>query len=95
MLDCRHFTGRHSGEKIASAFEEVAEEHGIYQKISYVITDNATNMKCTFKVHMPQQTADDSESEEDNLDDEQLWEDMNPVEDTELPWSSGPVSAVS
>lgn len=46
-------------------------------------------MKCAFKVHMPQQQSDDSESEEESLDDEHLWEDMNLVEDTELPWSSG------
>ncbi|GAA6109859.1 zinc finger BED domain-containing protein 4-like [Tachysurus ichikawai] len=46
-------------------------------------------MKCAFKVHMPQQQSDDSESEEENLDDEHLWEDMNLVEDIELPWSSG------
>ncbi|GAA6096857.1 uncharacterized protein LOC115778158 [Tachysurus ichikawai] len=46
-------------------------------------------MKCAFKVHMPQQQSDDSESEEENLDDEHLWEDMNLVEDTELLWSSG------
>ncbi|XP_060735668.1 uncharacterized protein LOC132852462 [Tachysurus vachellii] len=88
LLDCRHFTGRHSEERIASAFEEITEEYGIRQKISYIITDNAANMKCTFKVHMPQQQSDDSESEEENLDDEHLWEDMNLVEDTELPWSS-------
>ncbi|GAA6090111.1 zinc finger BED domain-containing protein 4-like [Tachysurus ichikawai] len=46
-------------------------------------------MKCAFKVHMPQQQSDDSEIEEENLEDEHLWEDMNLVEDTELPWSSG------
>lgn len=85
LLDCRHFVGRHTGEHIASAFEEITEEYGIRQKISYIITDNAANMKCAFKVNMPQQQSDDSESEEDNLDDEHLWEDITSVEDTELP----------
>uniref|UniRef100_A0A3Q1GY77 HAT C-terminal dimerisation domain-containing protein n=1 Tax=Acanthochromis polyacanthus TaxID=80966 RepID=A0A3Q1GY77_9TELE len=89
LLDYMHFTGRHSGERIASAFEEITEEYGIRQKISYIITDNAANMKCAFKVHMPQQQSDNSESEEENLDDEHLWEDVTSVEDTELPWSSG------
>ncbi|XP_017263504.1 zinc finger BED domain-containing protein DAYSLEEPER-like [Kryptolebias marmoratus] len=46
-------------------------------------------MKCAFKVHMPQQQSDDSDSEEDNLDDEHLWEDINSEEDIDLPWSSG------
>ncbi|XP_037539816.1 zinc finger BED domain-containing protein 6-like [Nematolebias whitei] len=87
LLDCRRFTGRHTGEHIASAFEEITEEYGIHDKISYIITDNAANMKCAFKVHMPQ--SDDSESEEEHLDDEHLWEDINSQEDTELPWSSG------
>uniref|UniRef100_A0A3B5QUR0 Uncharacterized LOC111606838 n=1 Tax=Xiphophorus maculatus TaxID=8083 RepID=A0A3B5QUR0_XIPMA len=89
LLDCRRFTGRHTGEHIASAFEEITEEYGIRDKISYIITDNAPNMKCAFKVHMPQQQSDDSESEEDNLDDEHLWEDINSEEDIDLPWSSG------
>lgn len=89
MLDCRRFTGRHTGEQIASAFEEITDEYGIRQKISYIVTDNAANMKCAFKVHMPQQQADDTESEEENvLDDENLWENIN-SEDTEFPWSSG------
>lgn len=35
LLDCRDFTGRHSGERIASAFEEITEEYCIRQKISY------------------------------------------------------------
>ncbi|CAK6977231.1 zinc finger BED domain-containing protein 4-like [Scomber scombrus] len=89
LLDCRRFPGKHSGERIFSAFEEITEEYGIRQKISYIVTDNAANMKCAFKVRMPQQQSDDSESEEENLDDEHLWEDMNPVEDTEPPWLSG------
>uniref|UniRef100_A0A3P8SXC3 HAT C-terminal dimerisation domain-containing protein n=1 Tax=Amphiprion percula TaxID=161767 RepID=A0A3P8SXC3_AMPPE len=59
LLDCMRFTGRHGWERIASAFEEITEEYGIRQKISYIITDNAANMKCS----------DDSESEEENLDD--------------------------
>ncbi|XP_054597626.1 uncharacterized protein [Nothobranchius furzeri] len=58
-------------------------------KISYIFTDNAANMKCAFKVHMPQQQSDDSESEEENRDDEHIWEDMNPGEDTEPTWLSG------
>uniref|UniRef100_A0A3Q3AYL0 HAT C-terminal dimerisation domain-containing protein n=1 Tax=Kryptolebias marmoratus TaxID=37003 RepID=A0A3Q3AYL0_KRYMA len=89
LLDCGRFTGRHSGEHIVSAFEEITEEYGICDKISYIITDNAANMKCAFKVHMPQQQSDDSDSEEDNLDDEHLWEDINSEEDIDLPWSSG------
>ena len=45
LLDCRCFTGSHSAERIASTFEEITEEYAICQKISYIITDNAANMK--------------------------------------------------
>ena len=73
LLDCRRFPGKHSGERISSAFEEITEEYGIRQKISYIVTDNAANMKCAFKVRMPQQQSDDSKSEEENPDDQYLW----------------------
>lgn len=89
LLDCRLFTGRHTGEQIACAFEEIMEEYGIHQKINYIITDSAAIMKCAFKVQMPQQHSDYSEGEEENLDNEHLWEDMNSKGDTELPWSTG------
>lgn len=36
------------------------------------------------KIWMPQQQSDDRESEEENLDDEHLWEDMNSVKESEL-----------
>lgn len=72
LLDCRRFPSKHSGERISSAFEEITEEYGIRQKISYIVTGNAANMKCAFKVRMPQQQSDESESEEENVDDEHL-----------------------
>ena len=91
LLDCRHFKGRHTSDRIASAFEEITEEYDIRQKITFIITDNAANMKCAFKVQMPQHQSSESESEtdEDCLDDEQLWQDMDAIEDADLPWSSG------
>lgn len=76
-----------TGEHIASAFEEITEEFGIRDKKSYILTNNATKLKCAFKVHMPQQQSDDSE--EDNSDDEHMLQDINSEEDTKLPWSSG------
>lgn len=64
LLQCKR--GRHSGERIAAAFEEIIEEYGISRKISYIITDNAAIMKCAFN---SQQQADDAESEGEQLDD--------------------------
>ncbi|KAL7403893.1 hypothetical protein ABVT39_006519 [Epinephelus coioides] len=84
LLDCRRFTGKHCGERIASEFDEIVEEYGISNKISFILTDNASNMKWAFKVRLPD--SEQPESDSDDLDDEMMWED---VEDFEQPWSSG------
>ncbi|XP_078026436.1 zinc finger BED domain-containing protein 4-like [Epinephelus lanceolatus] len=84
LLDCRRFTGKHCGERIASEFDEIVEEYGISNKISFILTDNASNMKRAFKVRLSD--SEQPESDSDDLDDEMMWED---VEDFEQPWSSG------
>lgn len=52
FLDCRRFTGKHCVERIA--FKEIVEENGVHLIVSFIITDNASNIKRTFKVSMPQ-----------------------------------------
>ncbi|CAI5638886.1 unnamed protein product [Oreochromis niloticus] len=84
LLDCRRFTGKHCGERIASAFDNIVEEYGIGHKISYILTDNASNMKRAFKVRMPEVEDPEGDSSDD-LDDETMWED---AEDSD-PWSTG------
>ncbi|TRY97996.1 hypothetical protein DNTS_005326 [Danionella cerebrum] len=86
LLDCRRFCGRHSGDNIAMAFDEIIDEYNIASKVSYIITDNAANMKCAFKVKLPQeeQHTDGSDAEDGNLDDESLWEDVSWEEETVL-----------
>ncbi|XP_050958759.1 zinc finger BED domain-containing protein 4-like [Labeo rohita] len=84
LLDCRRFTGKHCGERIASAFDNIVEEYGVGHKISYILTDNASNMKRAFKVRMPEVEQPEGDSSDD-LDDETMWEDAEHVE----PWSSG------
>lgn len=64
------------------AFDDITDEYGITSKIDYIITDNATNMKC-----LPLQfvgPADENEEEMDNLDDEELWEDLDNNQETLL-----------
>lgn len=71
LLDCIHFPSRHTGENLSVAFDDITEEYGTTSKIDYIITDNAANMKCAFKVKLPQQSvdpADDNEEEMDSLD---------------------------
>ena len=84
LLDCRRFTGKHCGERIAAEFDEIVEEYHISNKISFILTDNASNMKRAFKLRLPD--SEQPESDSDDLDDEMMWED---VEDFEQPWSSG------
>ncbi|KAK9953880.1 hypothetical protein ABG768_016000 [Culter alburnus] len=87
LLDCRHFPSRHTGENISMAFDDITEEYTIASKIDYTMTDNAANMKCAFKVKLPQQSvdpSDDNEEETDNLDDEELWEDLDNHQETLL-----------
>nr|XP_055032707.1 uncharacterized protein LOC129421310 [Misgurnus anguillicaudatus] len=84
LLDCRRFCGRHSGDNIAMAFDKIIDEYNIASKVRYIITDNAANMKCAFKVKLPQeeQHSDGSDAEEENLDDEGLWEDVTWEDET-------------
>ncbi len=86
LLDCRRFCGKHSGENIAMAFDEIVDEYNIASKVEYIITDNAANMKCAFKVKLPQdkQHSDDSDAEDGDLDDESLWEDVTWEDETVL-----------
>lgn len=83
LLDCRRFCGRHSGDNIAIAFDEIIDEYDIASKVKYIITDNAANMKCAFKVKLPQEEQhSDGSDPEDDLDDESLWGDVTWEEET-------------
>ncbi|KAL0199462.1 hypothetical protein M9458_008002 [Cirrhinus mrigala] len=86
LLDCRRFCGKHSGENIAMAFDEIVDEYNIASKVEYIITDNAANMKCAFEVKLPQdeQHSDESDVEHGDLDDESLWEDVTWEDETVL-----------
>lgn len=67
LLDCRRFKGRHSSENISAAFDEILDDYNISDKVDFIITDNAANMKKAFKVIM----ADHSDDSEDDSEDEE------------------------
>jgi len=50
LLDCRRFAGQHTGENTGSCFSEVTAQFGISDKINYILTDNASNMRAAFAV---------------------------------------------
>jgi hypothetical protein len=49
-LGCKRFLGSHTGERISSSLDDMMDEFGIRNKVDYIVTDNASNMKCAFKV---------------------------------------------
>ena len=72
LLKCRRFLGSHTGESIELAFEEALEEFEINDKVTYVVTDNAANMRAAFKTQFPtvETEADDDHDELGEVDDD-------------------------
>ena len=59
------FLGFHTNESIGLAFEEALEEFEIKDKVTYVVTDNAANMRAAFQTQFPsvETEADDNHEE--------------------------------
>lgn len=77
-------TGSHTGENIFDRYEAILELYNINGKVSFVVTDNAANMKKAFKVafsiNSADSAADDADTTEgDNCDsedeDDEFWQD--------------------
>jgi len=92
-LACERILGRHTGEKISNVFDGIMEEFQIKNKIDYIVTDNASNMKSAFTTIFPvaeignpimvEVGCELSEMELDalcSLDDESVW---NSLEESE------------
>uniref|UniRef100_A0A3B5PR42 HAT C-terminal dimerisation domain-containing protein n=1 Tax=Xiphophorus maculatus TaxID=8083 RepID=A0A3B5PR42_XIPMA len=81
LLAFERFKGSHTGERICEKFEAVCDEYNIKDKLDYIISDNAANMRKAFTVCFP---TDQGEEPDDNhrLDDPELWHDL-PLEDQE------------
>ena len=92
-LACEHFKGRHSGENISAAFEKIIQRFGIRNKILYVITDNAANMKKAFTTCFPSLADEESEtltecsSSDTNFSSDDV-SSHESADDTELPFFS-------
>lgn len=68
--------GRHTAENISEAFESMLAEFSIADKVTYVISDNASNMVKAFSICFPlcaedQQTENDETGEQWVSDDEE------------------------
>lgn len=82
LLACDRFKGSHTAERICEQFEAVCDEYSIKNKIDYIISDNAANMRKAFTVCFPTEQEDEDVDEEDDLDDPELWHDLS-LEDQE------------
>uniref|UniRef100_A0A8C2HU02 HAT C-terminal dimerisation domain-containing protein n=1 Tax=Cyprinus carpio TaxID=7962 RepID=A0A8C2HU02_CYPCA len=79
LLTCERVHGKHTGEKIAMMFECCAEEYLIKNKINFVITDNASNMRKAFQARF---LPEEDEAAEPEPEDE-ICQDLTP-EDQEM-----------
>ena len=82
----RSIKSSHLGVVIADETDHVLQSEGIHTKVSFVVTDNASNMKKAFEVVNDMKTdgAEDLHKEntldidQDVLDDDMLWDDLSP-----------------
>ena len=86
------FGGSHTGVKIAEEMRKMIEEYGLVEKVCYVVSDNASNMKKAFEVmnavrSIPNPDDTDDLQEEGDafaVDDESLWQDLEEGEDSHV-----------
>ena len=67
MLACKRFTGRHTAENIRQQYEETVASFDIAEKITNIVTDNASNMTKAFCFDLPgfDGAVEDAESDDD------------------------------
>lgn len=73
---CSRFKEAHTGERISEAFDSICDDYDIRQKLDFIICDNAANLKRAFTVCFPKEQ-DGEVTDDDNLDDAELWEDLS------------------
>ena len=85
LLACVRITGSHTGDKIREEFDTVIENHGIQNKLRYIVTDNAANMRKAFLTRFPEEVEQVPvpsnphpfhSSELDDIDNSELWNDL-------------------
>ena len=69
MIACNKFKGKHTSENIGHYYEETLASFNLANKVSCVVTDNASNMLKTFEMPIPGYSFETVHSE-DSSDDE-------------------------
>ena len=66
--------GNHTGQRIRDLYDTIISDYNLVGKVSYIVTDNASNMKAAFKVSFLQSESStstqlpESDGEDDNED---------------------------
>uniref|UniRef100_A0A669D263 HAT C-terminal dimerisation domain-containing protein n=1 Tax=Oreochromis niloticus TaxID=8128 RepID=A0A669D263_ORENI len=82
LLAFDSFKGLHTGERICEKFEAICDEYNIKDKLNYIISDNAANMRKAFTVCFPTEQGEEHDDDGDHLDDPELWHNLT-LEDQE------------
>jgi len=69
------FRSLHTGQNIADAIERCVEKYSLREKVTYIVTDNASNMRKAFSV-MEEWSAEVN-VDYGGLDAEDLWNDLD------------------
>ena len=72
MLACSRFHGSHIGDAISEEFEKTIASFQISRKVSFTITDSASNMLKAFSLPGFEEENDDSEDENDDSEGEEV-----------------------
>jgi hypothetical protein len=88
LLCCNRFKGSHTGDRIAETFDALCDEYSIKHRLDYIICDGAANMKRAFSVCFPCSfdygDEVDVESASGQIDDDSVWENLEPSAEMEL-----------
>lgn len=78
------FRGSHTGQHIAEAIDRCMEKYSLREKVHYIVTDNASNMRKAFTVLEELAGTTDVGMDMPGLDDDALWNDLDPTEVDEV-----------
>lgn len=88
LLTFASFTGSHTGARIAEEIDRSITDNRLEGKVSFIVTDNASNMKRAIEVLKDvQETSEvpgESNADEGVLDDETMWEDMEEQDNVDI-----------
>ena len=94
LLSFKVITGSHTGVKIAEELTRIIDDNSIKEKLFFVVSDNASNMRKAFDVMQsfnyanPETSSDLSETDVDDagegVSDDSLWLDLNDADAAEV-----------